>query len=198
MKQQLVVMLKEPHLGRVKTRLAAGIGAVDATWWFRHQTRALLRRLEDPRWELILAVSPDAEGLRSPVWPLHLGRIAQGRGSLGDRMTRIFRGLPRGPVIIIGGDIPEIEKHHIAEAFATLGSKQGVFGPAPDGGYWLIGLKRIFRPTAALLSGVRWSTPHALADSKNAMAGLSIGEVATLRDVDTVDDLEKIAATNRA
>lgn len=198
MKKQLVVMLKEPHLGRVKTRLAAGMGAVDATWWFRHQTRALLRRLEDPRWELILAVSPDSEGLRSPVWPVHLERIAQGGGTLGDRMMRIFRKLPRGPVLIIGGDIPDIQKHHIADGFAALGSRQAIFGPAPDGGYWLVGLKRLVYPPAALFAGVRWSTCHALADSKQAMAGLTIGEVATLRDVDTIEDLEQITAAHRA
>ena len=51
-RQHLVVMLKEPHPGRVKTRLGRDMGMVGAAWWFRRQTTALLRRIEDPRWTL--------------------------------------------------------------------------------------------------------------------------------------------------
>jgi glycosyltransferase A (GT-A) superfamily protein (DUF2064 family) len=56
---RLILMVKEPVPGRVKTRLGRGIGMVPAAWWFRHQTARLIRRLEDPRWELVLAVTPD-------------------------------------------------------------------------------------------------------------------------------------------
>jgi len=84
--ETLVIMLKEPHPGRVKTRLGRGIGLVPAAWWFRHQVRRLLREVEDPRWDVVLAVSPDAEGLTSRVWPAHFVRVAQGSGDLGDRM----------------------------------------------------------------------------------------------------------------
>jgi len=181
-------MLKEPQPGRVKTRLGRGIGMVPAAWWFRHQTRALLRRLEDPRWDLILAVSPDRTGLQSRIWPAHLPRIPQGRGDLGDRMARILRHLPPGPACIIGGDIPGITQTHIARAFASLGTHDATFGPAPDGGYWLIGLHRTQIP-ATLLQNVRWSTEHALKDSRASLPGLRIATVDTLQDVDTADDL---------
>ena len=75
-------MLKEPRPGRVKTRLGRDIGMGAAAWWFRHQTGRLLRRLEDPRWQLILAVAPDRDGLQSRVWPAHLPRLPQGGGDL--------------------------------------------------------------------------------------------------------------------
>ena len=78
MRPLLVVMLKEPRPGRVKTRLGREIGLTGSAWWFRHQTRSLLMRLRDPRWQIVLAVAPDAEGLTSRVWPADLPRIPQG------------------------------------------------------------------------------------------------------------------------
>ena len=181
-------MVKEPRPGRVKTRLGRGIGMVGAAWWFRWQTRALLRRLEDPRWVLVLAVSPDAEGTASRVWPAHLPRVPQGRGDLGHRMGRLFRDLPPGPVVIVGADIPGLTRRHVADAFAALGRAPSVIGPAPDGGYWLIGLRRTQLPSARLFDGVRWSTRHARTDTERTLPR-PIAHVATLRDVDTAADL---------
>lgn len=187
---QLIVMLKEPHPGRVKTRLGRDIGMTRAAWWFRHQCARLLRRLEDPRWQLCLAVSPDAEGLASRIWPAHLPRRPQGKGDLGARMSGLLRASPPGPACIIGADIPGIEKRHIARAFTALGSSDAVFGPAPDGGYWLIGLKRLSPPPPRFLCDVRWSTRDALEDSKATLPGFRIATVDTLDDVDTVEDLK--------
>ncbi|MCQ0094041.1 DUF2064 domain-containing protein [Roseovarius sp. M141] len=189
MRPTLVVMLKEPRPGRVKTRLGQGIGMVPAAWWFRHQTARLLRELDDPRWRLILAVAPDGEGLASRVWPAHLPRVAQGRGDLGARMARIMRALPPGPACIIGGDIPGIRRTHIDRAFRALGAHDAVFGPAPDGGYWLIGLKRSRAVAPRFLRPVRWSSADALADSMDSLPGARIALVDTLRDVDTIADL---------
>ncbi|CUH64678.1 transferase 1, rSAM/selenodomain-associated [Thalassovita gelatinovora] len=188
-RRQLVVMVKEPNPGRVKTRLGRDIGMTSAAWWFRHQTAALLRRLQDPRWHITLAVAPDHEGQASRIWPGHLDRIPQGPGDLGDRMARIFRSLPPGPACIVGADIPGIEKAHVARAFAALGSHDAVFGPAPDGGYWLVGLKRVAPPPATLLQNVRWSTEQALSDSIATLPGRRIALIDELADVDRAADL---------
>jgi rSAM/selenodomain-associated transferase 1 len=187
--RHLVVMLKEPRPGRVKTRLGRGIGMVAAAWWFRHQSAALLRRVADPRWTLTLAVAPDHAGLQSRVWPAHLPRVPQGTGDLGARMGRLLRSFPTGPVCIIGADIPGVSRARIAAAFAALGDHDAVFGPAPDGGFWLVGLKRTAAVPATLFSGVRWSSEHALADSEASLPGLRIARAAMLRDVDTAEDL---------
>ncbi len=186
---RLVVMVKEPRPGRVKTRLGREIGHVPAVWWFRHQVAGLLRRLDDPRWQLVLAVSPDHAGLHSRTWPAHLPRMAQGGGGLGARMARILRGLPPGPACIIGGDIPGVRPAHIARAFAALGRNDAVFGPADDGGFWLVGMKRTAPPPATLFRSVRWSSEHALADSMKSLPDARIELVDVLRDVDTADDL---------
>lgn len=190
-RRQLFIMVKEPHPGRVKTRLGRDIGMTAAAWWFRHQSGELIRRLgRDPRWQTVLAVSPDHEGVASRVWPRHLPRWPQGAGDLGDRMGRIFRCAPKGPVVIIGADIPGITPALIARAFAALGDHDAVFGPAPDGGYWLVGLKRSARPVPPrIFDGVRWSSATALEDTRASLGKAKIAYIDTLHDVDRGADL---------
>jgi len=187
--RHVIVMLKEPRPGRVKTRLGRDIGLIPAAWWFRRQALSLLHRLDDPRWQLHLAVAPDPAGLQSRVWPAHLPRIPQGRGDLGDRMLRQLRHPEPGPVLVIGADIPAVTPTRIAEAFAQLGRHDAVLGPAPDGGYWLIGMKRTTRIPPSLFVNVRWSTEHTMADTLRSAPHLSWGRAATLADVDTAADL---------
>ena len=179
-KPTLIVMLKEPRPGRVKTRLGRDIGMGAAAWWFRHQTARLLRRLDDPRWQ---------RGSHTQGPETILPRLPQGGGDLGARMARVFRSLPPGPACIIGGDIPGVTPAHVARAFAALGGHDAAFGPAPDGGYWLIGLRHPGRAPAGFLTGVRWSTEHAMADSIATLPGHRIARVDTLADVDTAADL---------
>lgn len=203
----LVVMVKAPEAGRVKTRLARGIGPVRATAFYRTATALLLSRLALPStprptassgarraaqsalWQTVLAVAPDT-ALRSGFWPAHLPRIPQGRGDLGQRMQRIMERLPPGPVAIIGSDSPDVRPHHIRRAFAALGRNDAVFGPAPDGGYWLVGLKRFPRVPTAFFN-VRWSTQHALGDTEANLTLLSVAHIDTLDDVDDAADLAR-------
>lgn len=189
MRRQLILMLKEPRPGRVKTRLGRDIGMTVAAQWFRHQALAHIRRLDDPRWQLSLAVSPDYEGLASRVWPAHLPRLPQGAGDLGNRMGRLLRSAPPAPVLIIGADIPAIRPHHIAHAFGLLGRHEAVLGPAPDGGYWAVGLKRPSIAPARMFEAVRWSSEHALSDTMRSLCPARLALADTLSDVDTSSDL---------
>lgn len=190
MRRSLIVMVKEPRPGRVKTRLGREIGHVAAAWWFRHQVAALLRRLRDPRWRLVLAVAPQT-ALTSRCWPADLPRASQGGGDLGARMARMMRAAGPGPVCVIGADIPDISRPAIWRAFRALGHADAVFGPAEDGGYWLVGVKTGARLPATLFDGVRWSTAHALADTIASLPGARIGYTDTLRDVDEAADLAR-------
>ncbi|MGV8998483.1 MAG: TIGR04282 family arsenosugar biosynthesis glycosyltransferase [Parvibaculaceae bacterium] len=190
---QLVVMVKRPELGRVKTRLAAGIGAVEATRFYRQTTDDVMRQLaDDTRWATCLAVSPDVAVHERVFARYHVPVVGQGVGDLADRMGRLMRDLPLGPVVIIGSDIPDIAGHHIADAFKALGNHDAVFGPSDDGGYWLVGLKR-FPRVVDIFGHVRWSTEHALADTLRNVteAGLSVAMLETLCDIDTVEDLSR-------
>jgi uncharacterized protein len=186
--RHLVVFAKAPRLGQVKSRLAAGIGALAALRFYRGTTARVLRRLSrDPRWRTLVAVTP-SRALRKPFWDPRIPRLDQGSGDLGHRMARVFRALSPGPVVIVGSDIPELAPRHVGAAFRALGSRDVVFGPAADGGYWLVGLRRSPRLPTGLFAGVRWSGPHALADTR---AGLPRGfTVALLETLEDVDDAE--------
>jgi rSAM/selenodomain-associated transferase 1 len=193
--RRLVLMVKEPGVGRVKRRLAREIGAVRAAAFYRHTTAAVLGRVGGGAgWVTILAVTPDT-GIGSSAWPSRFSRVAQGGNDLGARMQRVMDRLPPGPVLIIGSDIPGIRAAHIRTGFAALGAHDAVLGPSPDGGYWLVGLKRSPRVPRAF-AGVRWSTGEALADTVRNLAGSKIARIATLADVDRSADLPPFAGAH--
>ena len=186
--RHLVLFVRAPMRGAVKSRLAADIGKDAALAFYRRTLHDVLWRLgRDPRWQTWLAVTPDSAARQPGVWPSvpRLQVIPQGHGDLGERMEAPLRTLPTGPVVIVGSDIPDIAPAHILQAFDALGRHDMVFGPARDGGYWLVGAKR--RPVPhGLFENVRWSTGHALADT---MAGLpASARVAMLDLLDDVDD----------
>jgi uncharacterized protein len=117
-------------------------------------------------------------------------RIAQGRGGLGARMQRIFDVCGRGPLIVVGTDIPFVTRENIARAFRRLRGADAVLGPAEDGGYWLVGLRR--RPTTLKpFENVRWSSPHALADTLANLRGRRVAFADTLFDIDTLADYRR-------
>lgn len=184
----LYVMVKVPVAGGVKTRLAAGIGSIEAARFYRNVTASVLRRVaSDGRWTTVLAVSPDC-AVNESFWPASLPRVGQGRGDLGARMQRLLD-LGPGPNILIGSDIPEIQTHHVAAAFAILKHKKVVFGPAEDGGFWLVGSHGQFG-APRLFRKVRWSTEHALADSLTGL-GSHAGLAPMLADVDGEPDWQR-------
>lgn len=188
---RLVMMVKEPVAGQVKTRLASETGTAAALRFYRAACANLIRRLGNaPRWQLVLAVSPD-RALYARSWPAGIARIPQGPGNLGDRMERLLH--ERGPraTIIIGSDIPAIQPSYIAQAFHMLGRSDAVFGPAADGGYWLVGMKP-YRPAPNIFWNVRWSSPHALTDTLANLDGRKILFTQTLEDIDTAEALYRI------
>lgn len=191
---RLLLFVRAPRLGQGKRRLARELGDIAALRFERLMIARLLRRLgRDPRWTIRIAVTPDEASRYPGKWLRQIEVVAQGSGDLGMRMQRAITAAPPGPVVLIGSDIPGIEGRHIAAAFHLLGQHDLVFGPAADGGFWLIGARRRTRlPT--LFGTVRWSSPHALGD---ALAGLprrfKVGIVATLEDVDDADSFRRLA-----
>jgi rSAM/selenodomain-associated transferase 1 len=185
MRRTLVLFVRAPSLGAGKRRLARDIGAVAALGFERLMLALLLRRLgRDRRWRLRLAVTPDRARLALPHWCGRIETVGQGRGDLGARMRRAIALCPPGPVVLVGADIPAIAPRHIAEAFRLLGRRDLVFGPAEDGGFWLVGARRRGH-LPPLFGRVRWSSPAALADTLALLPrATAVGFIDRLADVD--------------
>ncbi|MBM3483112.1 MAG: glycosyltransferase [Alphaproteobacteria bacterium] len=183
-RRHLIIFARTARLGAVKTRLAASIGAGEA-WRFHRRTMQLLIHClaQNERWQTWLAL-PGGQGATDRTLPFRLPIIDQGHGDIGRRMARAFEALPPGPAVLVGVDIPALRPHHIEAAFQALGQAEVVFGPASDGGYWLIGLSRSRRALDPF-SGVRWSSPHTLQDSRATLpTDARIATIATLDDID--------------
>jgi rSAM/selenodomain-associated transferase 1 len=188
--RRLVIMAKRPAMGRVKRRLAREVGRTAAIRFYRSSlSHTILRLAADPRWLTVIALDCLADGARL-LSRTRAASMRQGEGDLGARMQRLFSRIPPGPVVVIGSDIPSIRPAHIARAFRLLGEADAVFGPAEDGGYWLVGLKRTPRVLAPF-ANVRWSGPHTLADTRANLKGKRVALAARLSDVDRAEDLRR-------
>ncbi len=191
----LIIMAKAPVAGRVKTRLAQDIGTAPAAAFYRHTCQAVVSRLSQTKlWKTRLNIAPDT-GVHDRFWPRHIPRESQGDGDLGVRMHRAMQREQDGPVVLVGTDIPEIRPADIADAFRILRNNNVVFGPTPDGGYWLVGTasQRYLR---GAFCKVRWSTEFALSDTINSFKAhherLTVGLTRQLCDVDHGTDLEAL------
>jgi uncharacterized protein len=181
----LIVMARAPRLGAVKTRLGRDIGVLNAWRFYRETLASTVNRLgRRSIWSTVLQVTPDREVRSQRQWPDQARLLEQGRGGLGTRMERGLTSFPRGvPVVLIGSDIPGVTPNHIRDAFKALGRADAVFGPATDGGFWLVGYANR-RPIKRAFDNVRWSTAHALADTRANMGTRRIALVRTMSDVD--------------
>jgi rSAM/selenodomain-associated transferase 1 len=191
MRPTLYVVAKAPIMGRAKTRLAADIGPVHAKRIYRRLMAQVLRQVQDPRWDVVLAVTPPHLMGRVPDWN-GFAQIPQVSGSLTPRLAALFA--RKGPTLTIGTDCPQVTATDIAAAFEALRSKPYVFGPASDGGFWLMGangpLPRSF------FDSVRWSHANTLSDVKSQTNG-SYVELRTLTDVDDLKALRHLQQSQR-
>jgi hypothetical protein len=183
---RIIVFAKEPVAGRVKTRLIPVLGADGAARLAGEMLARTLAEAEETGLAVELCGEPDAA-----LWhegPAQL--TAQGDGDLGERLSRAAaRVLSEGePVLLIGADCPDLDRHRLAAAADALAAHDAVIHPAEDGGYVLLGLRR-FDPT--LFAGIAWSTGSVFADTLRRIQGLgwSVDVRETLRDVDEPADL---------
>ena len=187
---QLIIFLKAPRVGVVKTRLGETIGAEAACAAYRQLLDQLVGCLSDQR-DVVLRFAPDDALAEIEPWLRPGWRAAsQGPGDLGARLQRGFaeafaEGAQRA--VVIGSDCPTVTSDDISDAVNQLETHEVVVGPARDGGYWLIALRQL---QAGLFANMAWSTPAVLAETlrRADQAGLRIHRLRELSDVDTAAD----------
>ncbi|MFI5618862.1 DUF2064 domain-containing protein [Streptomyces sp. NPDC051567] len=188
----LLVIAKAPVPGRVKTRLTPPFTPAEAASLAEAclaDTLAAVALAPAARRVLVL------EGRPGPWLPPGFEVGPQGAGTLDERLAAAFAGCA-GPALLIGMDTPQVTPELLAAATGPAGwsAYDAWFGPAVDGGFWALGLAV---PDPALLYGVPMSVPEtgAVQYERLRAAGLRIGRLPTLRDVDTAEDAHLVAAT---
>ncbi len=201
-KKRLIVFSRFPTPGRAKTRLIGKLGETGACRVQRLlsvRTLALARRLiEFPSLELEVCFEGGSRGAIKRWLGAGVSYVRQPRGDLGARMhSALERALADGAraAVLIGTDLPELSQQVLRSAFAMLEENDVVLGPAGDGGYYLVGLRR---SAPSLFSGIGWSTPRVFEQTvaRVGEAGLSLGLTAKLNDLDDPDDLPRAEAAS--
>jgi rSAM/selenodomain-associated transferase 1 len=190
---RLIVFVKAPRPGAVKTRLAAALGPVQAAALYRAIAEEEIRRTA-PRgreYERVFCFDPPDARDEIAAWLPGEVLEPQAGADLGARMAAAFAAAVAAGarrVAIVGTDVPACGREHVAEAFRALDGHDLALGPTHDGGYYLIALDR---PRPALFRSIPWSTAAVLAATAERAGnlGLSVRMLDPLRDVDTLDDV---------
>jgi rSAM/selenodomain-associated transferase 1 len=193
MGRAVAAFLKAPEPGRCKTRLCPPLTFPSAAEVYRSFCRdvaATIQTLDADRWW----VYDPSPSFPSPTWAADFPFLPQEGKGLGERLIHAFDTLfARGnaPVVIIGTDAPLLTKERLEEAFTALKTKEAVFGPALDGGYYLVGLTR---PRPALFQNIPWSTEKVLTTTRAILARdhVTSAFLPPESDVDTMTDLRRL------
>ncbi|GAA2079312.1 DUF2064 domain-containing protein [Streptomyces albiaxialis] len=185
----LLVIAKEPVPGRVKTRLTPPFSPEEAARLARAalaDTLAAVAATPADRRVLVL------DGAPGPWLPGGVEVLPQAAGGLDERLADAFSRVA-GPALLIGMDTPQVTPRLLARGLA-LARDGAALGPAADGGFWALGLAA---PDPSLVRGVPMSTDETGAAQRRRLvrAGLAVGTLPTLRDVDTAADARAVAAT---
>ncbi len=192
MEKALIIMIKNPVKGKVKTRLAKDIGdekALSVYYELLKHTNAVAKEIDADRY---IFYSDDVN--RNDLFENNLfKKYVQCNGDLGVRMDYAFS-IPFKnefkKAVMVGSDCFDIKPDHINRAFDELDAHDFVIGPAQDGGYYLIGMKKWNR---WILQNKSWSTDQLFLETKTEIQSKNakLFELEKLNDVDQVDDLSR-------
>ena len=189
----LMTFTRNPELGKVKTRLAKGIGeqnALEVYIKLLEHTESVLQKINTDK-----CVWYSVSVRQNDIWPDDsYQKKAQFGNDLGERMLNAFKDAFQQQykkVIIIGSDLYDLQPKHIEEAITALDNNDIVIGPAQDGGYYLLGMKRLHEKAFAPKN---WGTETVLADTLKDLDNQNIYLLDTLNDIDLAEDLEPYEA----
>jgi hypothetical protein len=189
-RSKIIVFLKSPILGTVKTRIGKTEGNEKALAIYELLLEACFSTLSIINLEKHLFYTPSlpSKGTFDTTASLHI----QSSGNLGDRMNAAFEKICEEgcPVLLIGSDCPYITPQIIEEASAALQSNDTVLGPTEDGGYYLIGMKK---PHPFLFENIKWSTSSVFSETIDKILAnkMSCHFLPILNDIDEIVDWNK-------
>ena len=188
-KNLLIIFIRNPELGAVKTRLAKTIGdkaALSIYCFLLEHTHAITQNLSCDK-----AVYYSVEVRDHDLWnPIHYQKKQQFGADLGIRMQNAFQNsFDAGyqKVIIIGSDLIDLSKEIIETAFLELDNNEVVLGPAEDGGYYLLGLKKL---EPKLFANKKWGSATVRSDTLSDLKDKKVHLLETFNDIDVFEDIE--------
>lgn len=198
----ILLFIKAPVKGQVKTRLAAALGEDAALELYQRFVLDILDALEQTGVPVRICYSPPDSGKAVTGWlgPERQYQPQEGR-DVGERMADAFQQAFSGGIsraLLIGSDIPDLPPAVFSEAFRALDGNDAVIGPARDGGYYLVGFRSdTFLPD--IFRGIEWSTDTVLTNTLSVFAreGRTVHRLPPWQDVDTIEDLTHLVTRGR-
>ena len=192
-KDLLIIFIRNPELGKVKTRLAIDVGDKNALSIYKTLLKKTEQTVSNTNCDKVIYYS---EGVStSDIWDDNTYRKYKQEGSnLGERMSNAFANAFNhnyGKVLIIGSDLYHLKAQHIDKAFDALNKHDFVLGPAHDGGYYLLGMKSLY---SSVFKNKIWGSSTVFDETMNDLKNHSVFLLETLNDIDVYDDLKRIKA----
>ena len=190
-KNLLIIFTKNPELGKCKTRLAKSIGDISALEVYKKLLQHTAKVTQDLSADKVVFynIEPiDQDDFSST----YFSKKTQRGDDLGEKMSNAFQeGFQNNyeKVVIIGSDLYDLQTRDIDEAFLQLTHNDYVIGPAKDGGYYLLGMKKF---TPEVFQEINWSTATVLKETLHILKNKKVALLTQKNDIDTIDDIKNI------
>ena len=195
-KKLILVFTRNPELGKVKTRLAKTIGDQSALLIYQfllQHTQKVVRSIEADKAVYYSEKIRENDIWDSTIFQKHL-QIGK---DLGERMQNAFQtsfNHKYNQIIIVGSDLFDLQSQHIEEAFNKLEDNNVVIGPAKDGGYYLLGMKKLY---TKLFKNKQWGTSSVLKDTLSNLKNEKVFLLEELNDIDTFEDMKEVTTLKK-
>ncbi|MEO2060790.1 MAG: TIGR04282 family arsenosugar biosynthesis glycosyltransferase [Mesonia sp.] len=190
-KNLLIIFTKNPELGKCKTRLAKSIGDTAALEVYKKLLQHTAKVTQDLSADKVVFNNTEPID-QDDFSSTYFSKKTQRGDDLGEKMSNAFQeGFQNNyeKVVIIGSDLYDLQTRDIDEAFLQLTHNDYVIGPAKDGGYYLLGMKKF---TPEVFQEINWSTATVLKETLHILKNKKVALLTQKNDIDTIDDIKNI------
>ena len=190
-KNLLIIFTKNPELGKCKTRLAKSIGDTAALEVYKKLLQHTAKVTQDLSADKVVFNNTEPID-QDDFSSTHFSKKNQRGDDLGEKMSNAFQEAFQNnyeKIVIIGSDLYDLQTRDIDEAFLQLTHNDYVIGPAKDGGYYLLGMKKF---TPEVFQEINWSTATVLKETLHILKNKKVALLTQKNDIDTIDDIKNI------